>query len=198
MIIMEDGRVSRAMALVDEVTQRGLEISLVPTYLIANQSATGDLTPMFEMGIEDIIPLENCLDLLVVKMRKLRTRIEAEINSQSKITDGTATSGSLTDMNLIDLLQALGPSQKTARLTIYSSDTNLTLFLNRGRIVFAKTEQRTGAEAVYEALAWTEGKWVIKPVEQSDLPEPNNDQSNESILMEGCRLLDESARIPSA
>ena len=33
-----------------------------------------------------------------------------------------------------------------------------------------------------------------EPVPADELPEPNNELPNESILMEGCRLLDEGLR----
>ena len=48
-----------------------------------------------------------------------------------------------------------------------------------------------GAEAVYCALAWKRGVWSLEPITPEDLPEPNVDQPNEAILLEGCRRLDE-------
>jgi hypothetical protein len=70
----------------------------------------------------------------------------------------------------------------------------LTVCLDAGRIVFAAFDDLAGAEAVYEGLTWTEGAWHVEPVTPEDLPAPNNDLSNEAILMEGCRLIDERVR----
>ena len=81
-------------------------------------------------------------------------------------------------MNLIDLLQALGPSRKTARITVTSGDNELdrmTLYLNQGVIVFAEYADKKGAGAVYETLGWTDGRWRVEPVSESSLPAPNND-----------------------
>ena len=100
-------------------------------------------------------------------------------------------------MNLIDLLQALGPSRKTVRITLVQSaapDEPLTLHLNQGAISHATYRHETGAEAVYACIGWTDGSWRVEPVSDSNLPEPNNQLSNESILMEGCRRLDEQVR----
>ncbi len=193
MILINEGRPSKAISLVDEMIRRGVEIMKVPTFLIASQEATGELTGLFERGLEDIIPLENSFDLLVVKMRKLRTRVESRAKRQKSTGEG-GTAGKLEDMNLIDLLQALGPSGKTARIEVTSGEDTLMLFLDKGRIIFAELGDAVGAQAVYRALAWANGKWVIQPVSEADLPEPNNEEANESILMEGCRLLDERQR----
>jgi hypothetical protein len=52
----------------------------------------------------------------------------------------------------------------------------------------------TGAKAVYEALGWTDGTWMVEPIRSDDIPTLNNNLSNEAILMEVCRLLDEKLR----
>jgi len=83
---------------------------------------------------------------------------------------------------------------KTARIAVISEGKELLLYLDRGRIIYAEAGSLEGAQAVYEALAWLTGTWVVQPVAEHDLPEPNNDEPNESILMEGCRLLDERQR----
>jgi hypothetical protein len=99
-------------------------------------------------------------------------------------------------MNIVDLLQALGPSQRTARIEVTQGGDNppLTMYLNKGNIIFAKLGDLSGENAVFEALAWQDGVWVSEPVEEADLPAPNNTMPNEAILMEGCRLLDERTK----
>jgi hypothetical protein len=48
-----------------------------------------------------------------------------------------------------------------------------------------------GAEAVYRVIAWEDdGAFAVEP--ESEFPAPNIGLPLESILMEGCRLLDES------
>ena len=195
MILLEDGSAGQAITLIDDLVKHGVDIMKVPTFLVATQKAASELTSMFEKGLEDIIPLENSLDLLVMKMQKLRARVESRALEHHEGNEGGSTAGKLEDMNLIDLLQAMGPSCKTARIKINSQGNELTLCLNRGQIVYAEADGKTGAEAVYEGVAWGTGKWVIQPLAEDELPEPNNDQSNESILMEGCRRLDEQTRV---
>jgi len=100
-------------------------------------------------------------------------------------------------MNLIDILQALGPGQKTVVITVrneVSDAGRLTIYLLQGRIVHSILGDLTGAEAIYEALTWADGTWNIEPVAEDKIPTANTDQSNESILMEGCRLMDEKVK----
>jgi hypothetical protein len=77
---------------------------------------------------------------------------------------------------------------------LMSNDSELTICLDKGRIIYAQSDDKTGAEAVYDGVTWHTGKWVVQPLKESELPAPNNDDANESILMEGCRRLDEKSR----
>ena len=106
----------------------------------------------------------------------------------------TGAAGNLGDMNLIDLLQALGPSRKTVKLIVASNNQTATLYLNQGTIVHAEAGGLAGPEAVYAALAWTRGSWKSQTIAPESIPEPNTFSSNESILMEGCRRIDEMSR----
>jgi hypothetical protein len=176
-------------ALIEELAMGGIDFERTPTFLLAEGSSISRLTDLLDRGIEDILLLEDNLDLLVSKILKLKGR---------KNLLASRTSGRLADMNLIDLIQALGPARKTVRITIqpgHSRDVKLTIYLDRGDIVFAEFEGLTGAAAVYEALAWNDGTWSIKPVNPKDIPPANNDLANEYILMEGCRLMDERSRL---
>jgi predicted DNA-binding protein (UPF0251 family) len=150
---------------------------------------------LLEQGLEDVIPADDNLNLLLIKMKKIQARIEAKAKEREEVVQQSGAVGHLEDMNLIDLLQALGPSRKTAKLTINAASKKLVVFLNQGDIIYAECGDKVGAEAVYEGISWASGTWNIQPVTPQNLPEPNNFYSNESIMMEGCRLLDESGRI---
>ncbi|MBD3404011.1 DUF4388 domain-containing protein [candidate division GN15 bacterium] len=192
LILMASKGPSQVISMVDDLTNLGVDVDELPTFILAKASVAPSLTSLFERGIEDLIVLDESLDLLVVKMKKIRDRLEQDASRSRNGTNG-GSHGTLKDMNLIDLLQAMGPSRKTAKLVISSADgIDLTMYLEHGQIMNAECNGKTGAEAVYEGLAWTDGSWMIEPVSSDSLPEANNQLSNESILMEGCRLLDEA------
>jgi len=92
----------------------------------------------------------------------------------------------------------MGPGGKTVRLAAVSDDKQLVIFLKQGAITYAEFGDKTGAEAVYEGLSWNSGNWSVEPVQPENIPESNNEFSNESILMEGCRLIDEKQRSSQA
>jgi hypothetical protein len=197
MILFEKESVDKAISLVDNLIGRGVEILKVPTFLLAAQEATTDLAALFERGVEDIIPIGKSLDLLVVKMRKLRARAENKARGREEVIEG-ASDGKLEEMNLIDLLQSLKPSGKTAKVRVISKGVELVLYFREGDLVFAEGSGRAGVESVHEVFSWTTGKWHVMPVSADDLPEPNVTDSNESILSEGCWRLHGSRGIPTA
>ncbi len=194
-ILLECGSASAVKQLVDNLVQRNVAIDRVPTFLLTEGTLATQMSSLLEEGIEDVIPADDNLNLLLIKMKKIQARIEAKAKEREEVVQQSGAVGHLEDMNLIDLLQALGPSRKTAKLTINSNGQKLVIFLNQGDIIFAECGDKLGAEAVYEGIAWASGTWNIQPATPQSMPEPNNEYSNESIMMEGCRLLDESGRI---
>jgi hypothetical protein len=201
MVLIQVGPASKARQLVATLADQGVDVRQVPTFLVCNSQVTPELAEMLVLGLEDVMAIENCLDLLIVKLRKLRDHF-AEQSSQAHAHHGVVvpnvTAGNLEDMNLVDLLQALGPSCRTARINVSSEGAKLTIYLDKGRIIFADGGDRTGPEAVYEGVSWRTGKWVIQPLKEEELPRPNTNASNDEILMEGCLRLDEKSRTPSA
>lgn len=196
-VLLLPGKPGEVANCVKELATKGIDYKKMATFLMVDGSAVAGLTRLLEKGIEDILALQENLDLLMVKMHKVQERIQAETHRAGAEKCSGRSQGRLADMNVIDLLQALGPSRKTVRITISrgnDSEDKLMIYLNRGNITYARLKERVGADAVYEGIAWTEGTWIVEPISAENLPPPNNELSNESILIEGCRLLDEKVK----
>lgn len=196
-VLIMSGELYEISSFVERLAAEGFDLRKVPTFLLAPSTATSQLTSLFDQGIEDIIANDINLDFLVIKMQKIQARLEAKARERGEAPEHpSGAHGRLVDMNLIDLLQALGPSRKTVRIAVTSSINNdkLTMYLRHGDIIFAHLGDKLGADAVYDSLGWSTGTWVVEPVGEENLPEMNNELSNESILMEGCRLIDERVR----
>jgi DNA-binding response OmpR family regulator len=192
-ILAVPGKSEQVAAFVGRLKEDGLAFDRKPVFLLVEREAVADLTYLLERGIEDVIPVDDYLDLLVTKIRKFQVRTHQGNNGSGAIQTAGAR-GRLADMNLIDLIQALGPGRKTVRITIQADQPGcptLTIYLDNGRIIQAELQNLVGAEAVYEGLTWADGSWLVEPMTADDLPEPNTQESNESLLMEGCRRLDE-------
>jgi hypothetical protein len=196
-LLIKSGTVEQVSELVCELAENGVFIDQIPTFLLPLDLPVDELTSTLGAGIEDIIPFDSNLDLLIIKMDRVRNRLEAESSRRISVIQDLGTYGSLEDMNMLDLLQTLGPSRKTARISITGHGRHLAMYLDRGQIIHAECNGKTGAEAVFDGIAWTRGIWNIDPIDPDDLPEPNNHLPNESILLEGCRLLDELNRVGS-
>lgn len=194
-ILLEPGSPVQITELVDTLVARGAALDRVPTFLLAEGSTASQMTSLLEKGLEDVIPIDDNLNVLLIKMKKIQARIEAKAKEREELIRKSGAVGHLEDMNLIDLLQALGPSRKTCKLTLTSRRDELLIYLNAGEIHFAQGMGKIGPEAIYRALAWSTGTWNIQPVGADAIPPQNTWDSVESILMEGCRLLDESAKI---
>ncbi|HEX9751592.1 MAG TPA: DUF4388 domain-containing protein [candidate division Zixibacteria bacterium] len=198
LILAIPGDVEAINIMVSQLESSGIDFGRIPTLLLTDASSLTAMTGLLERGLEDIIALEDNLDLLVSKLRKLEGKILAARKQQSgNLADAVGARGRLADMNLMDLLQVLGPGRKTVRVTVEPNGpdkSKLRIYLNAGVLTFAKSAETEGPDAVYEGLTWTDGTWTVEPVDTDVLPPPNNQLSNESILMEGCRLLDERVR----
>ncbi|MEA3297829.1 MAG: DUF4388 domain-containing protein [candidate division Zixibacteria bacterium] len=198
MILLLEGTIKSVTVFIDKLEDKGVAFDQTPTFLFVDGPSNPEMRVLFKRGFADVVPPDVNVDLLLSKLIEIQSAIQAKEKQQLENADSTSgTSGLLTDMNLIDLIQALGPSQKTTRITIRRSDSDddeLVICLNNGKIIFAQLGEQTGAEAVYKGITWSEGTWTIQPLSPDDLPRSNNELSNESILMEGCRLQDEKVR----
>lgn len=88
----------------------------------------------------------------------------------------------------------LSHGHKTVRVDLSKSDgERAVVFMEKGRIVHATCGDLSGPEAVNQVIAWQEdGEFTVR--EETDFPEATVSAPAESLLMEGCRLLDEGAR----
>ncbi|MGH8015063.1 MAG: DUF4388 domain-containing protein, partial [Candidatus Zixiibacteriota bacterium] len=196
LLVISTSRPELVTELIGRLAKSKSKKSPVPIFLLVREYYAAQLSATLGHGVEDIISLDSSLDIQVAKLRRIITSLNEKAARKETVEGSAGATGRLKDMSLIDILQAMGPGQKTAKITVSSHDKNqkLEMYLEKGKIIYAKVGNASGAEAVYEALAWPDGVWYIEPVTTEELPKPNNTLANESILIEGCRLMDEKAR----
>jgi hypothetical protein len=181
---------------------KGINPTQISTLLLVKGTLVGFLIPLLNIGIKEIVDMDSGVETLLHKVRQIRKTsvVQSEPSLQiapSPTRKHSGSSGNLADFSIIDLLQALGPSQRTTRITVKPDDSSgesLSMYLLRGQIVFARLGDLLAEKAIYKALTWESGTWTSEPVAENDLPVPNNKLPNEFILMEGCRLIDEKGR----
>ncbi len=99
--------------------------------------------------------------------------------------------GRLKDMSLVDVVQIFNAERKTAAIHMGSDMGYGRVYIEGGNIVHAAYREFTGAEALYQLLAWKDGEFEVEPDAAS--PKHTIDGPPEQLLMEGLRRLDESS-----
>ena len=191
-ILFGSKNVKKTRGFIDELKSNGIDIQDIPTILISSNDWVGHREEMYKAGIYDLVSLPLNYEVLCTKVL---TAID--LRDQGKLEEDdekVAARGHLADINLIDLIQALGPGRKTVSIDLTNNGSNLQVVLKQGAIVYARMDDVFGPEAVYKGVTWRDGDFTVYIIEESEIPEANIDLPNESILMEGCRLIDEEQR----
>jgi hypothetical protein len=190
-VIAAQGNLERVSRFVTDLAARGIPFSDIPTFVLHNSDDFEHLGALLRLGICDVIRFDSAFDILQIRMRHILADRENKSVERLQVLQDMGTHGNLEHMNVIDLLQAVGPGDKTLHVSVSAQGKQLTMFLSHGRLLFAECEGKTGADAVFEALNWSLGIWSVDQIDESDLPEANNSRTIDSILIEGCHHIDE-------
>lgn len=141
--------------------------------------------------VEDYIEKPFFLKDATQRIKRVVDRIALEKMAKSAPSDGILR-GSLSQMNVIDLVQSLEMGRKSCRLMMSNADDKCEMYFAQGQVTHAVYGSITGDEAVFKVLRWTDGNFEIdfdgKTTEQT------THLNTQGLLMEGLRLLDESQR----
>ena len=100
-----------------------------------------------------------------------------------------AFSGDLKDLSIVELVQMLNLNKKSGILRIEGKN-NGEIYLKEGQLYGAKTETKSGEEAIYELVVLTEGAFNFE-LSDKEL-EKNIKNSTMNVIMEACRIMDEN------
>ncbi|HVO82367.1 MAG TPA: response regulator [Terriglobales bacterium] len=125
------------------------------------------------------------------RIKRLIDKIALEKMSKSAASDGVLR-GSLTQMNVIDLVQSLEMGRKSCLLTLSNEDDKCEMYFSEGQVTHAAYGSLTGDAAVFKVLRWTGGNFQINF--EGKTTQQTTTLNTQGLLMEGLRLLDESAR----
>lgn len=125
------------------------------------------------------------------RIKKVIDKIALEKMAKSASSDGVLR-GSLSQMNVIDLVQSLEMGRKSCLLTLTNEQDRCEMYFSEGQVTHASYGSLSGDEAVFKVLRWEGGNFQIdfegKTTQQSTT------LNTQGLLMEGLRLLDESRR----
>lgn len=125
------------------------------------------------------------------RVKRMIDRIALEKMSKTAPSDGVVR-GNLSQMNVIDLMQSLEMGRKSCQLSLSNEGEKCEVFFVEGQVKHATYGSLVGDEAVFKVLRWTGGNFQLNFEGKTD--QETTQLNTQGLLMEGLRLLDESAR----
>lgn len=131
-----------------------------------------------------------------IERKELLERVDELLNRKKKLTDiekeeseNNAFAGDLKDLSIVELVQMLNLNKKSGVLHI-TADVNGKIYLKDGQLHAAESNNLAGEEAVYKLVEQISGKFNF---EINDVTiDRNINGSTMNVIMEACRIMDES------
>ncbi len=173
-----------------------------PLVFVSGSDRYRDRFRALQLGADDFLSKQTPIRELLIRIQLLLTRysdLGAATDKQRGAEGGTvagALEGQIEAFSAPGVLQICNQGRLTGIFTARGPDISgagerlAVLGLRDGEIITATVQDLTGPEAVYAFLAWDRGQFKFVPGDPgSGAP---LGQSVEHLLLEGCRLLDES------
>ncbi len=125
------------------------------------------------------------------RVKRMVDRVAIEKMAKTAPSDGVVR-GSLSQMNVIDLMQSLEMGRKSCRLALNNGADRCEVFFVEGQVKHATYGSLVGDPAVFKVLRWTGGNFQLDFDGKTD--QHTTQLNTQGLLMEGLRLLDESVR----
>jgi DNA-binding NarL/FixJ family response regulator len=149
---------------------------------------------LLDAGFDDVYVPPFNFNVIVTRIGRSLERGGAIRPSGSARGTEQGFRGTLQELPFVDLIQALGASQRSLRIDLVATKgEGATVYLRRGRVAHAVCGPVAGADAIYRIIGWRdEGRFFTAPI--VNYPPDNVTEPNDTLLFEGCRLLDEARR----
>lgn len=158
-------------------------------FVLTDEADPALVLNLLDIGVDDVFGPPHDFDLVAARvLRAMRARGAAPA-AQAPQGDFSAR---FEAFSFLDLAQMVANSLKSVRIDLRrGTGEEAVLYVEKGRPVHAECGALSGARAVYYVISWEDdGEFAVN--EEATFPPPNIEESIESLLMEGVRLLDES------
>ena len=160
------------------------------TVLMANKADIAErLSP--QDAADDYLEKPFFLKDAMRRVKRMIDRIALEKMAKTAPSDGVVR-GSLSQMNVIDLMQSLEMGRKSCKLSLSNQGDKCEVYFVEGQVKHATYGSLVGDEAVFKVLRWTGGNFQLDFDGKTD--KETTQLNTQGLLMEGLRLLDESSR----
>jgi len=161
----------------------------MPFVFLSERAERGATVRGLELGADDFLAKPVDLDFLAAKVKSLVRKARPRV---AETAPATGVAGDLTEMEVVDLLQVLSASGRTAVVRLAGRDGFAgEISLDSGRVVDARCGGEEGVDAFQILISRSEGRFTV---ERSSPASRTIDAPLESLLLEACRLRDEAGR----
>jgi CheY-like chemotaxis protein len=173
-------------------------LSHTPLLFISGSDKYKERYRALQIGADDFLSKQMPIRELLMRIQLLLTRysdLGGDEKQAGPAEAAGAFQGRIEVFGAPALLQMCAQGGLSGLFTAFAEDegnTAAVLGFREGQIISAAVGTQSGSEAVYAYLAWEKGSFKFTPGEPGQ-GEPLA-QSVEHLLLEGCRLLDESQR----
>jgi CheY-like chemotaxis protein len=141
--------------------------------------------------VDDFVEKPFFLKEATQRIKRVIDKIALEKMAKNVPRDGVLR-GSLSQMNVIDLMQSLEMGRKSCLLTLSNEGERCEVYFSEGQVTHAAYGPLTGDAAVFKVLRWAGGNFQVEF--EGKTKEQTTTLNTQGLLMEGLRLLDESKR----
>jgi CheY-like chemotaxis protein len=159
--------------------------------LLATKSDITEKLSAQEQAVDDFVEKPFFLREATQRIKRVIDKIALEKMAKSAPSDGVLR-GSLSQMNVIDLVQSLEMGRKSCALTLTNKEERCEVYFREGQVTHAQYGALTGDQAVFKVLRWTEGNFEVNF--DGKTTKQTTTLNTQGLLMEGLRLLDEAQR----
>jgi CheY-like chemotaxis protein len=177
--------------LVDKLKSRPGTANISVVLLATKADISEKLTTQDHLA-DDFVEKPFFLREAVQRIKRVVDKIALEKMSTTSSSSDGIVRGSLSQMNVIDLVQSLEMGRKSCLLTLTRDGEKCEMYFSEGQVPHAVYGSLKGDQAVFKVLSWTGGNFQIdfdgKASQQSTT------LNTQGLLMEGLRILDEARR----
>ncbi|HET8938745.1 MAG TPA: response regulator [Polyangiales bacterium] len=178
--------------LIQEIRRRP-DLADIPLMILSSDVSVETKVRGLELGVEDYLTKPIYIKELLARVNIALQRKRREGMEHLEHGNKRRFSGSLSDMGVVDLLQAIDHNKKSGVLYLTSGNFDGAIFFCNGVPVDAAVGRLQGTRAIYRTLLWTEGTFEIdfREIDRED----HVKTSMQAVLMEGLRRVDEWGRL---
>jgi len=159
--------------------------------LLASRADITEKLSAQEPAIDDFVEKPFFLREATQRLKRIIDKIALEKLAKTSASDGVLR-GSISQMNVIDLVQSLEMGRKSCALTLTNKAETCALYFKEGQVTHAQYGALLGDQAVFQVLRWTDGSFQIDF--EGKTTKQTTTLNTQGLLMEGLRLLDEAQR----